>query len=657
MTKDRAGGLGAVATGLALAALLGAGLIAAAAVAGRERALTAAFEREALLDARAAAEVAARALEAGGDASARAALGAWASTAPLGSALRLARVDERTLVFSTAAADGGVGELPRRLTREEKPLFDLGQRLRAAVEAARAEGRAREDQVAVERLAGGGLSVAAPVEREGAVVGLVLLEIGPAPSPEPSRVAGYFLAVAKPVLPFLVLLAIFFRGARAARLRAALVGVGALLLLLGLWLAERRSVASLFEARAAAETALGERLAATGERAAAALAAAAVPAQPPLAPALWDGDLTRTPREALAADGSVRPEALAAERGRLERGGRRVLAGVATLALLLHGFVGLGGAGALWRALVRYRVAYAYSLPALAGMLVLVFLPFLYGIALSFTNSNIYNTDESVFEIWIGFDNYREILGDFTLASSEAGERTYDYHNFYWTLFFTVVWTVSNVAFGVSLGLLLALVLNTRGLRGKVIYRVILILPWAMPNYITALIWKGMFHQQFGVVNQFVQMFGGQPISWFESPWTSFATVLTTNGWLSFPFMMVISLGALQSIPADLYEAARVDGASRWQQFRAITLPSLKPALVPAIIISVIWTFNQFNIIYLVSQGEPAGATEILITEAYKIAFEQYRYGYAAAYSTVIFVILLFYGVWQNRVTRASEGI
>ncbi len=95
---------------------------------------------------------------------------------------------------------------------------------------------------------------------------------------------------------------------------------------------------------------------------------------------------------------------------------------------------------------------------------------------------------------------------------------------------------------------------------------------------------------------------------------SSFVTILATNGWLSFPFMMVISLGALQSIPADLYEAARVDGATRWQQFLGITLPSLKPALVPAVILSVVWTFNMFNIPYLVSQGEPAGATEILIT-------------------------------------------
>ncbi len=120
---------------------------------------------------------------------------------------------------------------------------------------------------------------------------------------------------------------------------------------------------------------------------------------------------------------------------------------------------------------------------------------------------------------------------------------------------------------------------------------------------------------------------------------------------------MVISLGALQSIPADLYEAAKVDGASRLQQFVNVTLPSLKPALVPAIILSVIWTFNMFNIPYLTSGGEPAGATEILITGAYKIAFQKYQYGYAAAYATIIFVILLVYGIWQNKVTKATESV
>jgi arabinogalactan oligomer/maltooligosaccharide transport system permease protein len=330
--------------------------------------------------------------------------------------------------------------------------------------------------------------------------------------------------------------------------------------------------------------------------------------------------------------------------------------------------------------------------------------------------------DKSIPEIWLGLQNFREVIGNvavakktdlaaafdaaavgaeacaaerdgawvwadcgapealpFTVTGRQRGTLTaevvqtgsprtvtvtgptpryvIDYQNFYWTLLVTIAWTVLNVAIGVSVGLMLALVLNTKGLKLRQVYRVLLILPWAVPNYITALIWKGMFHQQFGVVNQFLQMFGAEPVSWFEKPLTSFLACLATNGWLSFPFMMVISLGALQSIPSDLYEAARVDGAGRWQQFRLITLPSLKPALVPAVILSVVWTFNMFNIIYLVSAGEPAHSTEILVTQAYKLAFEQYRYGYAAAYSTVIFLILLAYGTWQNRVTRATEGI
>jgi arabinogalactan oligomer / maltooligosaccharide transport system permease protein len=293
----------------------------------------------------------------------------------------------------------------------------------------------------------------------------------------------------------------------------------------------------------------------------------------------------------------------------------------------------------------------------MVGMLILVFFPFIYGVVLSFTSQNVYSINKPLAEIWVGLENYADILGDFNPVRQTDAGRQANYTNFYYTFVFTVLWTIANVTIGVGLGLFLALLLNTKNLRFKALYRVLLILPWAVPNYMTALIFKGMFHQQFGAINQFLQLLGMSPIAWFDRPLTSFAAVVTTNGWLSFPFMMVVSLGALQSIPADLYEAARVDGATRWQQFRSITLPSLKPALVPAVILSVIWTFNMFNIIYLVSAGMPAGSTEILITQAYKLAFEQYRYGYAAAYSTVIFGILLIYGVFQNRVSKATEAI
>jgi arabinogalactan oligomer/maltooligosaccharide transport system permease protein len=293
------------------------------------------------------------------------------------------------------------------------------------------------------------------------------------------------------------------------------------------------------------------------------------------------------------------------------------------------------------RALVQHRMAYGYLSPAMLGMLVLVFIPVVFGIVVGFAQRR-YN----VFE-FAGLDNYIAILSDFDVTHPA---------NFYVKLGVTVMWTVLNVSLHVIIGLFLALLLNDRMLKARGAYRVLLIVPWAIPNYITALIWKGMFHRQFGAVNYFVQALGFEPVAWFQTFWPAFATNLITNVWLGFPFMMVISLGALQSIPADLYDAAWVDGAGRWQRFRQVTLPLLMPALVPAVIVGTVWTFNMFNIIYLVSGGAPNGQTDILITDAYRWAFERDRYGYAAAYSTVIFIILLLFTMATNRITGATRS-
>jgi arabinogalactan oligomer/maltooligosaccharide transport system permease protein len=128
---------------------------------------------------------------------------------------------------------------------------------------------------------------------------------------------------------------------------------------------------------------------------------------------------------------------------------------------------------------------------------------------------------------------------------------------------------------------------------------------------------------------------------------------VVTNTWLGFPFMMVVTLGALSSIPSELEEAATLDGASRWQRFTAIVLPHIKPALLPSVLLGSVWTFNMFNVVYLVSGGEPGSQTDILVSEAYRWAFERgERYGYAAAYSVLIFLFLLFYG----RLTRRLEA-
>ena len=133
------------------------------------------------------------------------------------------------------------------------------------------------------------------------------------------------------------------------------------------------------------------------------------------------------------------------------------------------------------------------------------------------------------------------------------------------------------------------------------------------------------------------------PVSFFGKFWTAFGANVATNTWLGFPFMMVVTLGALQAIPTDLEDAAAIDGATAWQRFRHVTLPLVKPALVPAVILGSVWTFNMFNVVFLVSGGEPDGSTEILVSEAYRWAFTRSsQYGYAAAYAVLIFVLLLF---------------
>ena len=278
--------------------------------------------------------------------------------------------------------------------------------------------------------------------------------------------------------------------------------------------------------------------------------------------------------------------------------------------------------------------------PTALVVLAVVAFPFAYNVAISFSNMNIYTLRD--WEL-IG-------LGQYAAVFREPA---------FWGLFGkTVVWTVVCVAFHVALGVLLAVVLNQSFIRGKSAWRVLLIIPWAVPQYITALTWRGEFNFEFGAVNLLIEGLGGSAVSWLSDPVTAFVAAIITNVWLGFPFMMVIALGGLQSIPRELYEAAEVDGASAWTQFRTITAPLLKPVMVPAVTLGTIWTFNNINVVWLVSNGgEPNDQTHILVSYVYEAAFSMYRFGWAAALSMVIFAVLfLFTQVFLNR-TRAAESV
>jgi arabinogalactan oligomer/maltooligosaccharide transport system permease protein len=288
--------------------------------------------------------------------------------------------------------------------------------------------------------------------------------------------------------------------------------------------------------------------------------------------------------------------------------------------------------------------AYAYLAPMGVTVFVLVLVPFVVATGVSLF---AHTGGEWTF---VGLRNFLWILSarDFGVT---------DPMSFYFTLVVTVLWTAINVVLHVTIGVSLAMLMRHRWGPIRGVYRVLLIVPWAVPNYITALIWRGMFHRQFGAINDLLALLGLEPVSWFANFWTALAANITTNTWLGFPFMMVVTLGALQAIPKELEEAAEVDGAGAVHRFIHVILPLLRPALVPAVVLGSVWTFNMFNIVYLVSGGEPDGASEILISEAYRWAFtRQEQYGYASAYGVLVFLALLVYSRLVKRVTGQEGG-
>jgi len=281
-----------------------------------------------------------------------------------------------------------------------------------------------------------------------------------------------------------------------------------------------------------------------------------------------------------------------------------------------------------WEPGARRRVFLMFCLlPALVVLILLLVYPLIYNVILSFSDAGIYRIRD-----WriIGVQQYLQVL--------RAPE--------FWLVFSkTVVWTAVSTVLQVTLGVALALVLHQQFIRGGSAWSILLLLPWAMPQYITALTWRSMFAGQNGAVNTFLgATFGWPPIEWLNSPFEAFTAAILVNVWMGFPFMMILALAGLRNIPENIYEAARLDGASRWTQFTRVTAPLLRPVMLPATTLAIIWNFNNLNVIWLFSNGgEPAGSTHILVSYVYQAAFTFYRFGWAAALSVVIFVILFFF--------------
>ncbi len=318
------------------------------------------------------------------------------------------------------------------------------------------------------------------------------------------------------------------------------------------------------------------------------------------------------------------------------------------------------------RSLLKVINPYLYLIPAFLVMSVITYYPMLYQVWMSFTDYGLKNLRfDAPLPNYVGLQNYINIL------TNQLGLSYYDFGKM---LAFNLWWTFSNVIIHVAMGILIAVILNRQGLWFRGIYRAIYILPIVLPQIIVASIFRNMFDPDYGAINQGLAALGkfffglpptlfhiawidqvDYPISWIPLP-LSYYALLITNVWLGWPFMTIVASGALQSIPKDLYEAARIDGASEQQQFWRITLPLLRPAMVPAAVYGIVMTFNLFSLIYFLSGGGPLRETEILVTTAYRLINEQRLYGVAAAFCVYIFFILLTLTLITNAITRATES-
>ncbi|MBF8185086.1 sugar ABC transporter permease [Nonomuraea sp. K274] len=299
------------------------------------------------------------------------------------------------------------------------------------------------------------------------------------------------------------------------------------------------------------------------------------------------------------------------------------------------------------RALSRHWYAWAMIAPVAVVMLVLIGWPLARGVYLSLTDATEGNIGRTIgvnvvpatYE-FVGLDNYIQIL---TSAL------------FWDKLLWTVIWTVVCVAAHYGIGLGLAVLLN-REFRFRSVYRVLLILPWAVPAFVAAFIWRYLYNSDYGVINALLRTAGLGGVGWLDDPTTAKLAVIVVNVWIGVPFMMVALLGGLQSIPAELYEAAEVDGASPWQRFLSITLPGLRQVSSTVLLLGTIWTFNMFPIIFLVTRGGPGSETEILVTYAFREAFSGIRnYSGSAAWGVIILLMLVVLAIGYRRTLR-SQG-
>lgn len=295
--------------------------------------------------------------------------------------------------------------------------------------------------------------------------------------------------------------------------------------------------------------------------------------------------------------------------------------------------------------------AYGFLTPALITVCLLTLFPVGFTVWISLTDwSAIHFLNYN----FVGLKNYAQLLNQ---ASPLATV-------FIPTLIWTVVFAFVTTAVNYLAGLFLAVLLNNRRIREASIYRTLLIIPWSIPSLISLLAWQGLLNQSYGQVNAALHVIGISPIPWLVNPFWARLTVILVNLWLTYPYMMTVCTGALQSIPDDVYEASAIDGANWWQKFRFISMPSVWRVSLPLLIPAFAFAFNNFNVVFLLTGGGPprsstpfTGYSDILISAAYKMTLDYNRYDYAATISVILFIIVGIISWLNMTFTRAFKEV
>ncbi|PXA85207.1 sugar ABC transporter permease [Caulobacter sp. D4A] len=284
---------------------------------------------------------------------------------------------------------------------------------------------------------------------------------------------------------------------------------------------------------------------------------------------------------------------------------------------------------------------YAFILPPMIYLVVFMFWPLSRQMYMSLTNTRIVNPNRGRF---IGLGNYERLIED---------------PAFYLSLKATLVYTVLTVVIGVSLGVVAALAID-RPFKGRAIVRAILLFGWAVPGVAASLIWLWMYNERSGVFNRITELLGIGRFSWLTSTDYALGSVLAVTVWQVAPFVMLVVLAALQSVPQEVREAARIDGADGISTFRAVTLPHIRPSIQLAALLVAVWSIRRFDIIYLLTGGGPLGSTSTLVVKLRQTAFEGHELGMASAYGAVglalaLMVAAIHYAAEQRRMKRMSR--